>query len=65
MTIDEQIAAKRKEIDTIDFIAARCTTDGQYRVYAENRNQRVKELVELQRQKKEAEGGQAQSPCAG
>lgn len=55
MTIEEQIAEKQREINTIDFIAGRCTTDGQARCYEENRRQKVAELVALE--KKLRQGG--------
>lgn len=55
MSLDEQIAEKRKQIETIDFIAARCSTDGQARDYERNRREKVAELVKLEQQKKDAE----------
>lgn len=47
-TRDERIAELRKDIETIDFIAARCTTDNQARAYEQNRREKVTELVKLE-----------------
>lgn len=51
LILDGMIAEQERAIDTINFIAARCSTDGQARAYEQNRRERAATLVEAQRRR--------------